>query len=100
MNVWWRLLLEADDLRESQAGQELDVEDLFHGCLELQEGDRLVGAHHGRLPELLRHSHEALGLGVTVAAVGAADETLKTLLSPGFAGGMMTTADMRLIHYG
>src|SRR5262245_27763217 len=34
-----RLLLKADNLREAQSGQQLQVEDLLHRCLELQQGD-------------------------------------------------------------
>jgi hypothetical protein len=34
-----RPLLESDDLRKSQSGQELHVEDLFHGRLELQQSN-------------------------------------------------------------
>src|SRR6516165_7002054 len=37
--VLYGILLEADDFREAQARQELNVKDLLHGGLEFQGGD-------------------------------------------------------------
>src|SRR6266446_6687757 len=49
------LLLKADYLREAQAGQQLDVEDLLDGALELQECRDLAAAQ-------VDHRHAAFQL--------------------------------------
>src|SRR5215207_3093602 len=43
-SVAQRIVLKADDFRKMRAEQELHVENLFDGRLELQEGDRLATA--------------------------------------------------------
>src|ERR1041384_3374676 len=57
------LLLKADDLWEIQAGQELNVEDLFDGSLEFEEGAGFAAAQ-------VKHGDAALEL---VTALGDFD---------------------------
>src|SRR4051812_29667084 len=50
-----RLLLESDDLGKSQPGQELHVEDFFHGRLDLQQSNGPAAAQ-------VDHRHAAFQL--------------------------------------